>query len=213
MNAQIRCCRMQHLIRVYTVCQSSSNILDISAGRRMDSCYFLDKYGKKQRCPNRVNEVCIYQLYTIFTQNKCTYASLYHSNSGFDCWLIVLGYNKMSTLVGHFVSSPRDREKRDRRDSRGDEREGLGRKREMKESEGTEEITFPLTCCKDSRPCPTVSQYQWGAPVTKATGHLCLTQPPSVFNHQRTLIVIRYLKLHTSQNCRRKLKEKQKIHK
>ena len=29
-------------------------------------------------------------------------------------------------------------------------------------------------CCKDSRPCPAVSQYQLGAPVTKATGHLRL---------------------------------------
>ena len=34
--------------------------------------------------------------------------------------LIVLGFNDMSTLVGHFVSSPREREKRD---SKGDERE------------------------------------------------------------------------------------------
>ena len=34
----------------------------------------------------------------------------------------------MSTLVGHFVSSPRERETRDRRDSRGDEREGEGKK-------------------------------------------------------------------------------------
>ena len=50
--------------------------------------------------------------------------------------LIVLGFNDMSTLVGHFVSSPREREKRDR----VDEREGQGRK-----SEETEEIkTFPL---------------------------------------------------------------------
>ena len=40
--------------------------------------------------------------------------------------LIVLGFNDTSTLVGHFVSSPREREKRDRRDSRGDEREGWG---------------------------------------------------------------------------------------
>ena len=39
--------------------------------------------------------------------------------------------------MGHFVSSPREREKRDRRDCR-DEREGQGRKK-MKESEGTEE--------------------------------------------------------------------------
>ena len=41
---------------------------------------------------------------------------------------------------GSFVSSPREREKTDRRDSRGDEREGQGRKRKMNESEDTEEI-------------------------------------------------------------------------
>ena len=35
----------------------------------------------------------------------------------------MLGFNDTSTLVGHFVPSPRDREKRDRRDSRRDERE------------------------------------------------------------------------------------------
>ena len=48
-------------------------------------------------------------------------------------------------------------------ESRGDEREGQGRKRNRNESEETEEIkTFPstLTNYKDSRPCPTVSQYQ-----------------------------------------------------
>ena len=40
--------------------------------------------------------------------------------------------------------------------------------RKMNEGEETEEIkTFPstLTCCKDSRPCPTVNQYQLEAPV------------------------------------------------
>ena len=46
----------------------------------------------------------------------------------------------LSTLMGHFVLSPREREKRDRRDSRGDEREGQGRKRKMNESDKTEEI-------------------------------------------------------------------------
>ena len=62
-----------------------------------------------------------------------------------DLRLIVLGFNDTSTLEGHFVSSPREREKRDRRESRGDEREGQGRKRNRKESEETEEIkTFPL---------------------------------------------------------------------
>ena len=56
--------------------------------------------------------------------------------------LIVLGFNDTSTLEGHFVSSPREREKRE---SRGDEREGQGRKRNRNESEETEEIkTFPL---------------------------------------------------------------------
>ena len=60
------------------------------------------------------------------------------------CSLFVLGFNNMSTLVGHFVSSPREREKRDRRDSRKDEREGQGRKRNRNESEETEENkTFP----------------------------------------------------------------------
>ena len=79
--------------------------------------------------------------------------------------LIVLGFNDTSTLEGHFVSSPREREKRD---SRGDEREGQGRKRNRKESEETEEIKhspFTLTHYKYSRPCLTVSQYQLDAPV------------------------------------------------
>ena len=42
----------------------------------------------------------------------------------------MLGFNDTSTLVGHFVSSPRERKKRDRRDSRGDER-GTGKKQEQ----------------------------------------------------------------------------------
>ena len=55
-------------------------------------------------------------------------------------FLIVLGFNDMSTLVGHFVSSPKEREKRDRRDSRRNDSEGQGRKRNRNESEETEEI-------------------------------------------------------------------------
>ena len=58
--------------------------------------------------------------------------------------LIVLGFNHTSAFVGHFVSTPREREKRDRRDCRRDEREGQGKKRNRNESEETEEIkTFP----------------------------------------------------------------------
>ena len=41
--------------------------------------------------------------------------------------------------MGHFVSSPREREKSDRRDSRRDEREEQGRKRNRNESEETED--------------------------------------------------------------------------
>ena len=41
---------------------------------------------------------------------------------------IVLGFNGTSILAGHFLSSPREREKRDRRDSSGDEREEQRRK-------------------------------------------------------------------------------------
>ena len=80
----------------------------------------------------------------------------------------MLGFNDTSTLVGHFVLSPIEKEKRDRRDNRGDEIEGQGRKRNRNETEETEDIkTFPstLTCHRDSRPCPTGSQYQMGAQV------------------------------------------------
>ena len=51
--------------------------------------------------------------------------------------LIVLGFNNTSTRLGHFVLSPREREKRD---SRGDEGEGKGRMRKMNENGETEEI-------------------------------------------------------------------------
>ena len=90
----------------------------------------------------------------------------------------MLGFNDTSTLDGHFVSSPRVWEKRVRRDSRGDEREGQGRKKKMNESEDTEEIKHAPstpTCCKDSEPCPAVSQYHLDALVTQDTQYLCLT--------------------------------------
>ena len=41
-----------------------------------------------------------------------------------DC----VGFNEWSTLVVHFVSSSREMEKKDGRESRRDEREGQGRK-------------------------------------------------------------------------------------
>ena len=71
--------------------------------------------------------------------------------------------------MGHFVSSPRER-KREIEEIVEEMKERDRRERKMNESEGTEEIKkhFPctLTCCKDSRPSPTVSQYQLDAPAT-----------------------------------------------
>ena len=52
--------------------------------------------------------------------------------------VIVLRFNDTSTLMAHFMLSPRERQKRDRRDSRGDEREGQGRMRNKNESKETE---------------------------------------------------------------------------
>ena len=39
--------------------------------------------------------------------------------------------NCIDRSLGHFVSSPREREKRDRRDSREDEKRGTGKKEEQ----------------------------------------------------------------------------------
>ena len=67
---------------------------------------------------------------------------------------VELLFNDMSTLVGHFVSSPRGREKRDRRASRGEEKEKLTRmKKTANDSAETEEI---ITC-----PLPHLLQAQY----------------------------------------------------
>ena len=79
----------------------------------------------------------MFYFFRFFTFTPVLLSSL---SLSFIDWLIVLGFNDTSTLVGHFVSSPREREKKDRRDSRRDEREGQGRKRNRNESEDTEEI-------------------------------------------------------------------------
>ena len=78
--------------------------------------------------------------------NDCNLLESYVAKLGFKLVtldlqsLIVVVFNNRSTLIGHFVSSPREREKRDRRDSRRDKREGQVRKRNRNESEETEEI-------------------------------------------------------------------------
>ena len=86
-----------------------------------------------------------YQALKLRKETRLAKLSTVHFNANRWLWLTVLEFNDMSTLVGHFVSSSREREKRDKRDSGGDEKEGQGRKRNRNESEETEEIkTFPL---------------------------------------------------------------------
>ena len=79
---------------------------------------------------------------------------------------MMLVFNDMSALVGHFVVSQRKGEMRQtryvveemkERDRKERGTEMKGRNRRNKNS--------TLTCYKDSRPCPTVSQYQLDAPV------------------------------------------------
>ena len=66
----------------------------------------------------------------------------------------------------YFVSSLRERKKRDRRDSRGDEREGQGRKRKMNESE--EIKTFPLYpyLLQGQQALPSCKPISFGRPAT-----------------------------------------------
>ena len=101
------------------------------------------------------------------------------------CW----GFNDTSTLEGHFVSSPREREKSDRRDSRRDEREGQGRKRNRNESEETEEIkTFPLYpyLLQGEQALPNCKPKSVGCPydVSYMTPSLHLTTPKRSFTQR-----------------------------
>ena len=79
---------------------------------------------------NLQSHLCIYIIYML---SLITLTWVYLTD--FFC---VLGFNNMSNLVGHFMSSPRERKKRDRKDSRGDEKEGYERNKKMNENEETE---------------------------------------------------------------------------
>ena len=62
--------------------------------------------------------------------------------------------------------------------------------RKLNESEETEEIkTFPptLTCCKDSRPCPTVSRYWLDALVTKIHDTFASPNYPHILDKTKAL--------------------------
>ena len=68
---------------------------------------------------------------------------IFYMHSVKKFWLIMLGFNHMSTLVGHFVLSPREREKRE--EIVKEMKERAWEERGRNESEETEEIkTFPL---------------------------------------------------------------------
>ena len=87
----------------------------------------------------------------------------------------------MSTLVGHFVSSPREREKRDRRDSRRDEREEQGRKRPLIQKlsmigHGLVQYYFPLLNI-------TITKY-W----LLQKGCLCLAHIINSANHRPSIL-------------------------
>ena len=134
--------------------------------------WLIYSYYSTKTCSSARQKYLVHMFFCLFGFFYCccffVFFYLELCNSLIDC---VGVYMDMTTLVGHFVSSSREREKRDRRISRWDEREGrgTGRKRNRNESEETEERKISLstlTCYKDSRPCPTVSQYQLDALVT-----------------------------------------------
>ena len=76
-------------------------------------------------------------------------------------------FNDTSMLVGHFGSSPREREKKEIEEiveemkERIREERGTGMK--VKKQKKYKHSPSVLTCYKDSRLCPTVSQYQLDA--------------------------------------------------
>ena len=73
--------------------------------------------------------------------SRTLYSNIAPNKTRFSNDLIALEFNDTSRLLGHFVSSLRDSEKKI--ESRGYEREGQGRKRKMKVSEETVEIRHP----------------------------------------------------------------------
>ena len=79
----------------------------------------------------------------------------------------MLGVNDTSTIVGHFVSSPTEREKNE--EIVEEIKVGDRGERKMNASEEKKTKKHPssnLTSSKDSRPCPTVSKSQFDALVT-----------------------------------------------
>ena len=83
--------------------------------------YMLVKYIEKA-CTCNMRDVG--QTLPHNVQNCIRCKNVSRTNLAHVMLLIILGFNDTSTLVSHFVSSPREKEKSDRRGSRGDERRG-----------------------------------------------------------------------------------------
>ena len=76
----------------------------------------------------------------------------------FDCWGLTTHQPLWVILC-----RPSEKGRRAIGDSRGDEREGQGRKENEWNWRNRRNKNIPpstFTCCKDSRPCPTVRKYQ-----------------------------------------------------
>ena len=101
-----------------------------------------------------------------------------HSSRVILCCFPEKGRNEIEEIVEEM----KDRDRAER---------GKGKK--VKEQKKLQHSLSILTCCKDSRPCPTVSQYQLGTPVTKATGHLSLTQPPPLEHENKVTMTLTLL--------------------
>ena len=93
------------------------------------------------------------------------------------CCLPEKGRKELEEIVEEMKE--RDREER-----------GTGMKGK-KQKKKKQTVPSTLTCYKDSKPCPTVSQYQLDAPVTQDTRHLRHTQPPP--DHPQTICYIFWL--------------------
>ena len=84
------------------------------------------------------------------------------------CW----GLTAPQTLWVILCLLPEKGRKKDRRDSRGDkerDRKERGTGMKVKKKKKQKHSPSTLTCYKDSKPCPTASQYQLDAPVTLDT--------------------------------------------
>ena len=100
------------------------------------------------------------------THNICFVSETGRIHCCFNCVEVKRHVNPCGSF--RFVSH---RKGEKRRDSTGDERDrreerGTGNKWRNRRNKN---ISYTLTCYKDSRPCPTVSQYQLDAPVTQDT--------------------------------------------